>query len=420
MSNVNPLGLDKTSGQQKFLTAADTLQVSDPAQISSPGSGVNSEKFGKDAVASGTAATAVGEAASATSSSTTAMGKGAIASGTSSTAMGVGASAGAINTIAIGATASAAASGASSLGNETSIVSGATNGTAVGFQANLGSTCTHSVAVGDNAFLNSSAKSIAIGWGAGDTGSTGILGAENNIAIGDGAYVTGKNECIAVGTLAGAGNTQFEHDDIAIGNSATIFGIRNVGIGFGPNIGGGTGLSASHDTVLLGAATGDWGGSFRQSNALIGGSTAFPITDVWFGSGQNSGGSAPTTWSLRGSENWGSVSNKNGGQLNIVAGRGYDSGTGSDIHLQTSNVAGAGAIGASNDVGIFDHLGNARIGLATTTSTSTDGFIYIPAAAGPPTGVPSTFSGFVPMWYDTTNNKLYIYNGGWKTTTVFA
>ena len=31
-----------------------------------------------------------------------------------------------------------------------------------------------------------------------------------------------------------------------------------------------------------------------------------------------------------------------------------------------------------------------------------------------PTGVPTTHSGFVPMEYDTTDNRLYLYNSGWQ------
>lgn len=48
------------------------------------------------------------------------------------------------------------------------------------------------------------------------------------------------------------------------------------------------------------------------------------------------------------------------------------------------------------------------------TTSMTDGFFYIPAAAGAPTGVPTAISGRVPMYYDTTNNNFYVYNGGWK------
>jgi hypothetical protein len=48
------------------------------------------------------------------------------------------------------------------------------------------------------------------------------------------------------------------------------------------------------------------------------------------------------------------------------------------------------------------------------TTAMTNGFFYIPSAAGAPSGVPTAIAGRVPMYYDTTNNNFYIYNGAWK------
>ncbi|MET3995043.1 hypothetical protein ABID65_006709 [Bradyrhizobium sp. S3.9.2] len=47
-------------------------------------------------------------------------------------------------------------------------------------------------------------------------------------------------------------------------------------------------------------------------------------------------------------------------------------------------------------------------------NTATTGFSYIPTCAGAPTGIPVPQSGFVPLVFDITNNKLWIYNGAWK------
>ena len=55
---------------------------------------------------------------------------------------------------------------------------------------------------------------------------------------------------------------------------------------------------------------------------------------------------------------------------------------------------------------------------AALTTTATDGFLYIPTCAGAPTGVPRTQTGTVALVYDTTNNKLYVYNGAWKQVTL--
>jgi hypothetical protein len=61
--------------------------------------------------------------------------------------------------------------------------------------------------------------------------------------------------------------------------------------------------------------------------------------------------------------------------------------------------------------------GNVIIGTAALATNVTDGFLYISTCAGTPTGTPTTFTGRVPMIYDTTNNKFYIYNSGWKGGT---
>ena len=67
-----------------------------------------------------------------------------------------------------------------------------------------------------------------------------------------------------------------------------------------------------------------------------------------------------------------------------------------------------------------DNLGNV---FGTGGSTSmTGGFIMIPAAYGTPTGVPTSggWSAVAPMYYDRTNELLYVYNAGWKKSSVFT
>lgn len=54
------------------------------------------------------------------------------------------------------------------------------------------------------------------------------------------------------------------------------------------------------------------------------------------------------------------------------------------------------------------------LGVANRAVADTEGYPYMPVVAGQPTGAPSAQTGFVPFAYDTTNNKLWIYNGGWK------
>lgn len=52
-------------------------------------------------------------------------------------------------------------------------------------------------------------------------------------------------------------------------------------------------------------------------------------------------------------------------------------------------------------------------GLSALSTTATDGDLYIPTCAGTPTGVPTAYTGKVALRFDTTNNKLWVYDGGW-------
>ena len=56
---------------------------------------------------------------------------------------------------------------------------------------------------------------------------------------------------------------------------------------------------------------------------------------------------------------------------------------------------------------------------ASLATNMTQGFINIPGAAGAPSGTPANTTGF-PMYYDSTNNKIYVYNGSWRSTAALT
>jgi hypothetical protein len=63
----------------------------------------------------------------------------------------------------------------------------------------------------------------------------------------------------------------------------------------------------------------------------------------------------------------------------------------------------------------IDHVSNVVLGNQSALATSaTNGFVYIRTCAGTPTGAPTAFTGHVAMVFDTTNSKLWCYNGSWK------
>jgi hypothetical protein len=60
-----------------------------------------------------------------------------------------------------------------------------------------------------------------------------------------------------------------------------------------------------------------------------------------------------------------------------------------------------------------------NITTATIATSTTIGYIFIPAVPGTSTGVPNLIAGGgVAIAYDTTNNRLEVYNGGWKTVAL--
>lgn len=62
--------------------------------------------------------------------------------------------------------------------------------------------------------------------------------------------------------------------------------------------------------------------------------------------------------------------------------------------------------------------GLALTGGALATGATT-GFLYPRTCAGTPTGTPASIpSGSAPAVYDTTANKLWVYNGSWRSVTL--
>lgn len=52
------------------------------------------------------------------------------------------------------------------------------------------------------------------------------------------------------------------------------------------------------------------------------------------------------------------------------------------------------------------------VGKAAIATDATDGFLYVPTCAGAPTGTPTSYTGTVPLVFDTTNHRLYVREGG--------
>lgn len=78
--------------------------------------------------------------------------------------------------------------------------------------------------------------------------------------------------------------------------------------------------------------------------------------------------------------------------------------------------ASSNAILGTGDYFGISSAGNVVLNNAALTTSATDGFLYIATCAGAPSGVPTSYTGRMPIIIDTTNNAFYFYStGSWRT-----
>jgi hypothetical protein len=68
--------------------------------------------------------------------------------------------------------------------------------------------------------------------------------------------------------------------------------------------------------------------------------------------------------------------------------------------------------GAIRTLFTVDSKGNVILGDGALSTDAADGFVYLPEMAGAPSGVPTSFTGRVPVVFDTTNQTFNFYVGG--------
>lgn len=90
------------------------------------------------------------------------------------------------------------------------------------------------------------------------------------------------------------------------------------------------------------------------------------------------------------------------------------------LHIGTSGTNDMGFWTNNTERGRVYGGGDFRQGSGSAVATTaTDGFFLIATCAGAPTGVPTNAgAGQIPLVYDKTNNKIYAYNGAWKSVTL--
>lgn len=106
---------------------------------------------------------------------------------------------------------------------------------------------------------------------------------------------------------------------------------------------------------------------------------------------------------------------QSGSSLDVRTGTGNGSGAGGPITIRPGD---GGATGAGGDVLVTPGVGSVvgdMVVSSVISSVATGGFLVVPKCAGNPTGTPTRAGSLI---YDTTNNTLCVYNGGWKKVTL--
>lgn len=76
------------------------------------------------------------------------------------------------------------------------------------------------------------------------------------------------------------------------------------------------------------------------------------------------------------------------------------------------------ALGTSGDFITVTTAGSVVLNSGAISGSATDGFLYVASCNGVPSGTPTSFTGRIPIVYDSANNKLYAYNGTWKSVAL--
>lgn len=358
-------------------------------QITSPG-GANSESFGSGAIASGSQCVALGNGARARGSNVVSIGYQA----------GLNNNSGGNDNVFIGYQA-----GDTNTSGDRNVVIGygadVANNSTTGDAVAIGYNCVTqgtSVVIGSGA-SNSNTDCVVIGYQAVTTSNS-----NDCVAIGMNSSVS-VNYGVAIGWTAATSG----EGSIAIGRSASAAG----GVSGSIAIGQGASCTSSQHSVAIGR-----GAACSTNQGIVFGSSSFPLSNVFLGHGISSATASSVSPSIRATS--GSGTDIAGASLAIYGGQSTGTAAGGSILLGTSPASGASGSSANAHVTrlTIDQKGNIVPGTGALATNATDGFLYVPTCAGAPSGTPTAFTGRVALVFDTTNNKLYVYDGGWIGVTL--
>lgn len=274
------------------------------------------------------------------------------------------------------------------------------NTTVVGSQNTLIGTNTYTS--GGNQSLRNQCTIIGYGSGISSGGRGTIIGVNSSIANSFDCTVIGSGNAITnapSATVVGSGTTTNSNSGVAIGfahtlnNANSLFGIGNqcyVDAADAASLGWGNynGTACQLDFGSRRSATGQ-APSFRLFGTS---STIYTAQDAW---------SVVTSYL----DNT-AATGRSRSIFNVYE---YVASTSTAREYMRADAQTGGKVNVS-----FLSGGDLVTQAAALATNATTGFTYMPTCAGAPTGVPTGYTGTCATVYDTTNNKLWVYNGAWK------
>jgi hypothetical protein len=223
-------------------------------------------------------------------------------------------------------------------------------------------------------------------------GAAVVQGGSGGTTAGNGGPVTVKGGSSPTNGSGGAAN-------LSGGGSST----GATGSGGGVNINGANAFGTTTGSGGAVAATAGNGSSSATTTANGGAVTITAGTAGNTATTTANGGSVTITAGNAGT----AAATANGGNITIKPGTAPTQANAGQIFLQSQ--------GGTNTL-IIDEFGNV-ICTCVTTTAATDGFTYLGAVSGLPTGIPAhttgTYANSIPVRYDSTNSNLWAYNGAW-------
>lgn len=302
-----------------------------------------------------------------------------------------------------GVTGALAAANFPALTGECVTTAGSLNVTCLQF-ANL----TGNISMAAAATVTSGGRPLTISAGAGGStsGAGGQLtfnGGSSTSGAGGGLFFAGAN---GTGTNSAGGSVTINSGN---GHGTQPAGSFNFSGGTGGATGDGGGFTMNAGNG--GSSTGSGGGATLQGGSAGGTAGAGGDISIAGGDGGSSTGGGGGVTLAGGSS---SDAATGGGAVTIAPGAGPSVATSGSVFFVDPNTSG--------NTFVIDQFDNLLLSCkGSTATTDTDGFAYLPAVAGVPTGVPAHLTGAYattrPLRYDTSDNRLYAYNGGWQNLT---